>query len=208
MRPQGHVLIGVVSTIAAQHDIPRVAVEFGAGPVNNVVTRLLVQRPGWRGIWFEPHPVLYGALVENVKENQLPVELINKAVSDHSFSASFYCCEEHPGWSGFRDGPLRQPRRQIKATYTEIEVDCCQLVDVLHNQTPGVMVCDMEGSELVVLNDMMRNTTLRPAVMMIEAHGRAAHKQHQTLLTDEYQVVWQLPNLLDTIYVRRDLLGR
>lgn len=214
----GCVLAGITATLARRFDLPRLAVEFGAGDgLVNTTTRYLIQHlEGWKGLWIEAHPETYSTLQQNIgKDNRLilAVDTINVAISDHDGTAPFYCCtsRRRQGWSSLVPGDQRPRHRHKVATYKKIRVECRRLLGILacrgEVDEVGVMVCDIEEHDTVVIADMIKNTCIRPVILMVEGNTPESQQQQARLLDADYELAWNFTDGLDRIYVRRGSWG-
>ncbi len=211
----GCVLAGIVATLARQFDLPRLVVEFGAGDgLVNTTTRYLIEHlGGWKGLWIEAHPETYSTLQQNIRKDNrliLPVDTINVAISNYDGTAPFYCCtsRRHQGWSSLVPGGQRPCHRHKVAKYEKIMVECRRLPSVLeHRGAVGVMVCDIEEHDTVVITDMIVKTNIRPAILMVEGNTPESQQQQARLLDVDYELAWNFTDGLNRIYVRRGFWG-
>lgn len=210
----GRVLAGITAILARQFDLPQLAVEFGAGDgLENTTTRYLIQHlGGWKGLWIEAHPETYSTLQQNIREDGrliLPVDTINVAISDRDGTAPFYCCtsRRRQGWSSLVPGDQRPRHLHKVAKYKKIRVECRRLPSVLeHRGEVGVMVCDIEEHDTVVIADMIKNTRIRPVVLMVEGNTPKSQQWQARLLDADYELVWNFTDGINRIYVRRGFL--
>jgi hypothetical protein len=181
---RGLVVASIASLLSQQFDIPKMAMEFGAGNgTTHTVTRTVICKlAGWRGLWIEPHPQVFARMQRVVELDKLPVEALNIAVSTLNGVIPFYPCITCEGY-----------------------VECRRLPRILRPRGPvGIMVCDIEEHDTAVMADMLRSP-VRPAVLMVESMP-AYQEELAGLLKNDYSQVWQFPRGLDKVYVRRDLL--
>jgi len=207
MNARGSLLTGVAAALVRTAGIPKFAVEIGVGGnMDRVMTLELIERGGWMGMWMEPLVEPFSILRNFVASNELPITLVNAAITTYDGETDFYYCDECPGWSSVVVPADRTKKWHGRAKYEKITVACRRLSEVLGDCVVGVMVIDVEELEGPILRDMMANTMIRPAVLMVEGNTPERRFEQDGILNGSYDLVWSFQNDLDRIWVRRDLL--
>ncbi len=186
------------------HDNPlRTFVEIGGGCVDTLIP--LAEAGGWGGVIVEPHPMLAAALRTAVEG--LPVQIVEKAISDHTGRAQMRVPTQPPvdpdeRWQlglGHLDVGRREATRCLlddealrrRLRVESIEVDCTTLDDLFAElELPSVdfLRIDAEGSELAILRPY--TWSLRPAWLKAE-HCNLLGDTLAELLTARGFHVWR-----------------
>ena len=115
-----------------------VVVEFGAG-LGIAAARVHKRCRPARHICFEANPRCAAYSTPLFAQNQMQIELVNKALGNGQ-ALAFYAMQDYI-LSSF-------DRPDAGADYTEIEVETVPLAQVLAEYRPDAVFCDIEGAEL------------------------------------------------------------
>jgi FkbM family methyltransferase len=146
--------------------VHRIVVDVGVKGRDGSNTYDLMRWFGWRGILIEANPRLETQIMKEF--SGLHVELVSCAVSDYTGNAAFYL--------GINDAisSLNKHNTEHWGPVTEkIEVPVRRLTDILAERNVpvdfDVLSIDIEGEDIKVINDMIKNSRYRPTWIIVEA---------------------------------------
>ena len=168
-------------------------VDVGAGdPVEESVTKNLVDRLNWRGINIEPLPDLFERL-QSVRPNDINLSV---AIDTQPGKATFYRILPAPGLEGGRglstlDFTVAQMHRQTGWGAQEMEVDVVTLEAIFAEHAyPGfdLLKVDVEGREASVLASADL-AFWKPRVLVVEAtvpdSTEPSHQEWEKMVLDK-----------------------
>lgn len=174
--------------------IPPLVVDIGAGDgVTGSNSKLFIEKYNYKGILVEVDPAPYSNMETLYKDNQ-NVKLINKAIDKtvHGYDISF---------SGYW-----QLNRVIKNTKSKNKtVKLSTLLKKEKANEIGILSLDTEGLDSDILEELLKNTTIRPWIIIIEGNHLEDQELQRKLLEGEYDLFKTIN--VNQIFTRKDILS-
>ncbi|MBP6976477.1 FkbM family methyltransferase [Candidatus Dojkabacteria bacterium] len=113
--------------------------------------------PNCKILAFEPNPISFGILKENVFNNGLEdIQLINKAISSDSSLKDFYIDNSKQNWES--NSSFLKNSWSGKESTKSIKVECTRLDEYIKDiENIDMLKIDTEGSEYEILNSHKNN---------------------------------------------------
>ena len=149
----------------------KLIVDIGAlDGLTNSNSRIFLDN-GWKGILFEPNRQSYSDLVRNnfAKNN----ELYNAAITNENKLISFQENKKIKGHSKITTN--KATNKVMGAT-----------LDYFTSEQIGILDIDVEGHELVILNDIL-DKKIYPNFLIVECNTPKAENETMKLLSDKYE---------------------
>jgi FkbM family methyltransferase len=161
--------------------IQKLFVEIGAlDGITNSNARMFLDL-GWNGIFFEPNPISFNKLFNNIKKYK-NVQCYNLAIGHRTKVVNFNIIER-PNYHG-------HSRINKGGNHTVLMIT----PETIIPNHVGIMTIDAEGYDTAIINHIINKTNIRPEILMIENEKKNGdiRKSQIDILQHEYTLLKQI----------------